>query len=103
MNSFSCIISLSFISFGCGLSLFFSSLFFYMSCGHVAYLLWVCIFSLFFSLSCLVGMWHTFFGYASFISFCIAHIIDDNFRERESWCDLEFYFVVDGNACYLSV
>ena len=66
--------------------------FFDMSCGHVAYLLWVCIFFL----SCLVGMWHTFFGYASFISFCIAHIIDDNFRERESWCDLEFYFVVDG-------
>ena len=27
----------------------------------------------FFFLTCLVGMWHTFFGYASFISFCIAH------------------------------
>ena len=27
----------------------------------------------FFFLSCLGGMWHTFFGYASFISFCIAH------------------------------
>ena len=38
----------------------------------------------FFLKSCLEGMWHTFFGYASFISFCIAHIIDGNFRERES-------------------
>ena len=54
-----------------------------MSCGHVAYLLWVCIFSLsFFSLSCLLGTWHTFFGYASFISFCIAHILDDNLGDR---------------------
>ena len=25
--------------------------------------------------TCLVGMWHTFFGYASFISFCIAHTL----------------------------
>ena len=53
------------------LSLFFL---FDMPCGHVAYLLWVCIFSLFF-LTCLVGMWHTFFGYASFISFCTAHTL----------------------------
>ena len=29
----------------------------------------------FFFLTCLVGMWHTFFGYASFISFCIAHTL----------------------------
>jgi hypothetical protein len=27
-------------------------------------------------------MWHTFFGYASFISFRIAHILDDNLGER---------------------
>ena len=27
-------------------------------------------------------MWHTFFGYASFIYFCIAHIPDGNFGER---------------------
>ena len=26
-------------------------------------------------LTCLVGMWHTFFGNASFISFCIAHTL----------------------------
>ena len=37
---------------------------------------------LFFLLSCLLGMWHTFFGYASFISFCIAHILDGNLGER---------------------
>ena len=36
-----------------------------------------------FFLSCLLGMWHTFFGYASFISFCIAHILDDNLGERD--------------------
>ena len=28
-------------------------------------------------------MWHIFFGYASFISFCIAHILDDNLGERD--------------------
>ena len=39
--------------------------------GHVAYLLWACIFSF---LTCLLGMWHTFFGYASF-HFFIAHTI----------------------------
>ena len=27
-------------------------------------------------------MWYTLFGYASFISFCIAHIPDGNFGER---------------------
>ena len=32
---------------------------------------------------CLVGMWHTFFGYASIISFCIARILDGNL-EKES-------------------
>ena len=26
-------------------------------------------------LTCLVGMWHTFFGYASFISFCVTHTL----------------------------
>ena len=31
--------------------------------------------SFLFFLTCLVGMWHTFFGYASFISFCIAPYI----------------------------
>ena len=50
-------------------------------------------FSLFFFKTCFVGMWHTFFGYASFISFCIVHILDGHFREEESWYVMEFYFV----------
>ena len=70
--------SLSFL--GCGLS-FSLSFLSDMPCGHVAYLLWACI--LFF-VTCFVSMWHTFFGYASFISFCIAHIPDGNFGERGS-------------------
>ena len=78
------------------LSLFFL---FDMPCGHVAYLLWVCIF---FFLTCLLSMWHTFFGYASFISFCIAHILDGHFREKESWYVMEFYFV-SGWKCLLFV
>ena len=69
---------------GHGLYFFLLFFFFDLSCGHVAYLLWVCIFSLFLALFflCLLGMWHTFFGYASFISFCIAHIFDGNLGER---------------------
>ena len=77
-----------------GYASFLSFFFFDMPCGHVAYLLWVCIFSFF--LTRLVGMWHTFFGYASFISssfFCIAHILDGHFREKDSWYVMEFYFV----------
>ena len=31
---------------------------------------------------CLLGMCHIFSGYASFISFCIAHILDGNLGER---------------------
>ena len=69
--------------FGMGYIFFFSLFFFDTLCGRVAYLLWVCIFSLLFLLTCLVGMWHTFFGYASFISFCIAHIPDGIFGGRE--------------------
>ena len=42
-----------------GLYIFFSFLLFFdMSCGHVAYLLWVCIFSLFLALS----FFHTFWA-----------------------------------------
>ena len=79
----------------------FSLFFFDMPCGHVAYLLWVCIF---FFVTCSVSMWYTFFGYASFISFCIAHIPDGNFGEREGYgMTWSFYFVVDGSACYLPV
>ena len=51
------------------------------------------IFFLFFFSTCLVDMWHTFFGYASFISFCIAHILDGHFREKDSWYVMEFYYV----------
>ena len=71
----------------------------------------------FFLLTCLVGMWHTFFGYASFSLFfdmpfghvayllwvCIfyfiiffvfiVHILDGYFREKESWYVMEFYFM----------
>ena len=72
--------------------------------------------SLFFFLTCLVGMWHTFFGYASFFFylffsnmplehvayllwvcifyfFCIAHILYGHLREKESWYVMEFYYV----------
>ena len=45
--------------------------FFCMPCGHVAYLLWACIFYFWHALW---DMWHTFFGYASF-HFFIAHTI----------------------------
>ena len=67
-NSFIWILPpLEYFFFGMGyIFSFFLFFFFDTPCGHVAYLLWVCIFSLFF-LTCLVGMWHTFFGYASFI------------------------------------
>jgi len=34
----------------------------------------------------LVGMWHAFFGYASFIFFCMAHILDGHFRENHGGC-----------------
>ena len=54
-------------------------------------------------LTCLLSMWHTFFGYASFISFFfIVHILDGHFREKESWYVMEFYFV-SGWKCLLSV
>ena len=85
-------------------------------------------FLFFFSMTCLVGMWHTFFGYASllyffyffdmpfehvayllwvcifyfffFSFFFIAHILDSHFREKESWYVMEFYFV-GGWQCLL--
>ena len=68
------------IFLGHGLYFFSSLLFFDMSCGHVAYLLWVCIFLFF--LTRFLSMWHTLFGYASFISFCVDHIFDGNLGER---------------------
>ena len=57
------------------LSLFFIS-FFYMPFGHVAYLLWVCI-----------------FYFIIFILVFIVHILDGYFREKESWYVMEFYFM----------
>ena len=86
-------ISLSFIFRGCGLS-FSLPLFF-------CHALWACgipSFGYAFFLTCFVSMWHTFFGYASFIYFCIAHILDGHFREKESWYAWSFILWVDGNV-----
>ena len=78
--------SLSF-SFSLDRGYLFLSLFFDMPCGHVAYLLWVC---LFYFRTCW-SMWHTFFGYASFISFCIAPYPWCHFLMREmSYGNMEF-------------
>ena len=93
--------SLFFIFHGFGLSFSFFFLF-DMPCGHVAYLLWVCIFLFFFFLTCLLSMWHTFSGYASFISFCITHILYGHLWEKESWYVMEFHYV-GGWKCLLSV
>ena len=90
--------SLFFIFHGCGLSFsFFSFWHALWACGIPS--LGMQLFS-FFSLSCFLGTWHIFFGYASFISFCIAHILDGHFREEESWYVMEFYFV-GGWQCLL--
>ena len=62
--------------------IFFSSLFFLTCLVDMWHTFFGYASFLFFSLSCLLGMWHTFLGYASFISFCIAHILDDNLGER---------------------
>ena len=67
------------------------TLFFYIPCDHVAYHLWACIFSLF--STCLLGLWHTFYGYASFHIFFITPNIDDNMERvvvKQSW---SFYFM----------
>jgi len=94
--------SLFFNFHGCGLSFsFFSFWHALWACGvpslgmHLSFL-----FFFIFFLTCLLSMWHTFFGYASFISFCIAHILDGHFREKESWYVMEFYFV-GGWQCLL--
>ena len=46
----------------------------------------------------LSSMWHTFFGYASFIYFCVAHVFDGYFEERGqgAWSFI-FCGYVDGN------
>jgi hypothetical protein len=48
-------------------------------------------------------MWHIFLGYASLISFCIAHILDGNLGERVMIELCSFILWVDGNDCYLLV
>ena len=70
------------------LSPFFSL--FFLDMGYVFLLLLTCLVGMWHTFfgyasffSCLVGMWHTFFGHASFISFCIARILDGNL-EKES-------------------
>ena len=96
--------SLFFIFHGCGLSF---SFFFFLTClvgmwhtffGYASFF----SFYFYFFLTCLLSMWHTFFGYASFISFYIVHILDGHFREKESWYVMEFYFV-SGWKCLLFV
>ena len=86
---------------------YLSLLFFFdMPCGHVAYLLWVCIFIIFFSF-----FWHAFWAcgipflgmhllFLLLLFFFIAHILDSHFREKESWYVMEFYFV-GGWQCLL--
>ena len=82
INSFVRIIFLLFLFlFGQGLS--FSLLFFFdMPCGHVAYLLWVCIFSLLFFLYALGACGIPPLGMHLFISFCIAHTKNIQGREK---------------------
>ena len=82
-----CMIYLSpcvFFSWTWAIFFFFSS--FFSTClvdmwhtffGYASFL-----FSWYSFFSCLLGMWHTSFGYAFFISFCIAHILDGNLGER---------------------
>ena len=76
--SFRCnVFGMGYIFFSLSLSLFFDT-----PCGCVAYLLWVCIFSLSFFLTCR-SMWHTFFGYASFIFFLHSLISLIYFLKRD--------------------
>ena len=94
--------SIFFIFHGCGLSF---SFFFFLTClvgMRHTFFGYASFFFLSFFLTCLLSMWHSFFGYASFISFCIAHILDGHFREKESWYVMEFYYVC-GWKCLLSV
>ena len=83
------------------------SLFFFLTClvgmwhTFFGYASFFSFFYLFF-LTCLLSMWHTYFGYASFIYFCIVHILYGHFREKESWYVMEFYFV-SGWKCLLFV
>ena len=63
--------------------IFFFSLFFLTHLVGVWHTFFGYASFLFLFLTCLVGMWHTFFGHASFISFCIAHILDGILGERD--------------------
>ena len=55
-------------------------------------------------LHALWGMWHAFFGYASFISyFFIARILDGNLEKESHVMAWSFIECMDGCACYLPV
>ena len=91
MNSFAS--SFSLLYFPWMWTIFLFSFLFFLTCLVG---MWHTLFgyaSLFLLFYMFLSMWHTFFGYASFISFCIAHILDGHFREKESWYVMEFYFV----------
>ena len=87
--------------------LFSPSSFFDMPCGHVAYLLWVCIFfSSFFDMPfghVVYLLWVCIFYFIIiiFILVFVVHILDGYFREKESWYVMEFYFM-GGRQCLLS-
>ena len=94
--------SLFFIFHWCGLSFsFFSFWHALWACGIPSLGMHLSFF-IFFFLTCLLSMWHTFFGYAFLFPFCIGHILDGHFREKESWYVMEFYFV-SGWECLLFV
>ena len=106
MNSFARSLFLPHFFLGYGLS--FSSSFFWhalWACGilssgmHLYYYYYY-----FYFFTCLVGMWHTFFGYASFISFFfIARILDGNLEKESHVMAWSFIECMDGCACYLPV
>ena len=75
-----CLVGMWHTFFGHASFLFF--LFFYMPCGHVAYLLCVCIFYFF---------------------FFIARILDGNLEKESHVMAWSFIECMDGCACYLPV
>ena len=78
---------------------FFGYAFFYMPCGHVAYLLWVCIF---FYMPCghvAYLLWVCIF----YFFFFIARILDGNLEKESHVMAWSFIECMDGCACYLPV
>ena len=57
-------------------------------------------FSLFF-LTCLLGMWHTFFGYAFFFSQSTSSMV--TLERKSHGMSWSFILWVDDNVCYLPV